>query len=89
MITRFVLAVLLLGTVGCTVTFIQATATENPLDRVEQQAQEEDWSIERVNADTLHLRHAWVVSSIVNLGYVVSHTSLVYNHADSVLYIQY
>ena len=89
MISRVVLVVLFLGTLGCSTTFIQATVTDNPLDQVEQQAQEEDWSTERENADTLHLSHAWVVPSIVNLGYVVSHSNLVYNHADSVLYIQY
>jgi len=90
MITRFVLVVLLLGTFGCSrATYIQATVTDNPLDRVEQQAQEEDWSIERVNSDTLHLSNAWIFSSIVNLGYSVSHAHLVYDQAYSVLYIQY
>ena len=39
MLTRFVLPVFLLGTFGCSsATYIRATVTDNPLDRVAQQA---------------------------------------------------
>ena len=89
MLTRFVLVVLLLGTVGCTsVTYIQAKVADNPLDRVAQQARE-DWSVERVDANTLHLSDAWPLHSIGALGYSASHANLFYDTSGSVLNIQY
>lgn len=88
MITRFVLIVLLLGTFGCSATYIRATTMDNPLDRIEQNAQE-DWSTERVDANTLHLSDFWPLYSIVTLGYVVSHAHVVYDPTDAVLHIQY
>ena len=40
MLARFILVVLVLATFGCSsATYIRAKATENPLDRVAQQAQ--------------------------------------------------
>lgn len=88
MITRFVLIVLLLGTFGCAATYIRATTTDYPLDRVEQNAQEE-WSTERVDANTLHLSNVWPFRSFFALGYVASHAHLVYDSTNAVLHIQY
>jgi hypothetical protein len=89
MITRFVLIVLLLGTVGCSATYIRATVTDNPLDRVEQKAQD-DWSIERVDAYTLHLSNFWpILSFFFPIAYVTSHAILVYDPAGTVLHIRY
>lgn len=88
-ITRLALVVLLLGTVGCSsATHIRATAKYNPLDRVEQKAQE-DWSIDRVDTNTLDLSKFWPGYSISALGYAASLADLVYDHADSVLYVPY
>ena len=88
-ITRLALVVLLLGTVGCSsATHIRATAKYNPLDRVEQKAQE-DWSIDRVDTNTLHLSKFWPGYSISALGYAASLADLVYDRADSVLYVPY
>jgi hypothetical protein len=88
MITRFALVVLLLGTFGCSATYIRATVADNPLDRVAQNAQT-DWSIERVDANTLHLSNAWVGYGLMMLGYSASHANLAYDPTDAVLYIQY
>ena len=88
MITRFILIVLLLGTFGCSATYIRATTTDNPLYRIEENAQE-DWSTEWVDANTLHLSNVWPVHSILSLGYVASHAHLVYDSTDAVLHIQY
>lgn len=86
---RMLLLVLLVGTFGCnTATQIRAKVTDNPLDRVAQQAQE-DWSVERVDANTLHLSDVWPIHSVLNLGYSVSHANLFYDASDSVLNIQY
>ena len=88
---QMLLLVLLLGTFGCvssTATYIQAKVTHNPLDRVAQQAQD-DWSVERVDANTLHLSDAWPLASIGGLGYSASHANLFYDEATSVLNIQY
>lgn len=60
----------------------------HPLDRVEQKAQE-DWSIDRVDTNTLHLSKFWPGYSISALGYAASLADLVYDHADSVLYVPY
>lgn len=89
MITRFVLVVLLLGTFGCSrATYIRATVTDNPLDRVTQSAQLK-WSIERVDANTLHIRNTWPLQSILSLGYSASHANLVYDPTEAVLNVQY
>ena len=89
MLARLILVVLLLGTFGCsTATNIRATVTDNPLDRVAQQAQE-DWSVERVDANTLHLTDAWPIHSVMSLGYSVSHANLSYDAPASVLNVQY
>ena len=89
MLARLILAVLVLVTVGCSsATYIRATATENPLDRVAQQAQE-DWTVERVDANTLQLTDAWPIHSILSLGRSVSRANLSYNGQNSALDIQY
>jgi len=89
MLARLILVVLLLGTFGCsTATYIRATVTDNPLDRVAQQAQD-NWSVERVDANTLHLSDAWPIHSILSLGYSASHAHLNYDPAGSELNIQY
>lgn len=89
MLSRFILIVLLLGTFGCSsATYIRATVTDNPLDRVAQQAQE-DWSVERVDANTLHISDAWPFHSIGALGYSASHANLYYDALGSALNIQY
>lgn len=89
MLARFVLVVLLIGTFGCSsATYIRATVTGNPLDRVAQQAQE-DWSVERVDANTLHISDAWPIHSVGALGYSASHANLSYDAPGSVLNIQY
>lgn len=89
MLARLVLTVMLLGTFGCTsATYIRANIADNPLDRVAQNAQE-DWSVERVDANTLKITDAWPIHSIFSLGYSASHANLVYDKSESVLNIQY
>lgn len=89
MLTRLMLIVLLIGTFGCSsATYIRAKVTENPLDRVAQQAQK-DWTVERIDANTLELSDAWPIHSIFSLGYSASYANLVYNTADSVLDVRY
>ncbi|MBH0198796.1 MAG: hypothetical protein HP497_05145 [Nitrospira sp.] len=82
--------VLVVGTFGCTgtATYIQAKVTDNPLDRVAQQAQEE-WSVERVDANTLHLSQFWPIHSVLSLGYSTSHAKLFYVEPDAMLDIQF
>lgn len=50
-VVRLVLLSFMLVTVGCTATYIKATVTDNPLDRVAEQAKEE-WAVERVDQNT-------------------------------------
>jgi hypothetical protein len=89
MLARLMLIVLLIGTFGCSsATYIRAKVTENPLDRVAQQAQE-DWTVERIDANTLELSDAWPIHSIFALGYSASYANLAYNAADSVLDVRY
>lgn len=89
MLVRFILVVLLLATFGCSsATYIRAKVTDNPLDRVAQQAQE-DWSVERVDANNLQLSDAWPIHSVLALGYSASHANLSYDTAVSELNIQY
>lgn len=89
MLTRFVLVVLLLGTFGCSsATYIRATVKDNPLDRVAQQAQA-DWSVDRIDANTLELSDVWPFHSIGALGYSASHANLSYDAPGSLLNIQY
>lgn len=76
MLARFILVVLVLATFGCSsATYIRATAAENPLDHVAQQAQN-DWSVERVDANTLQLTDSWPIHSIFSLGRSVSRADL-------------
>lgn len=89
MLIRLMLIVLLIGTFGCSsATYIRAKVTENPLDRVAQQAKE-SWTVERIDANTLELSDAWPIHSVLSLGYSASHANLAYNAADSVLDIRY
>ena len=89
MLARLVLVVLFLGTFGCSsATYIRATVADNPLDRVAQQAKE-DWTVERVDANTLHLSDAWPIHSIFSIGRSVSEANLFYDISGSVLNIQY
>ncbi|MCS6291435.1 MAG: hypothetical protein H8J66_00050 [Nitrospira sp.] len=89
MLSRLALVVLLLGTFGCSsATYIRATVTDNPLDRVAQQARD-NWSVERVDANTLILTDAWPIHSTLSLGYSASHANLSYDAPASVLNIQY
>jgi len=89
MLARFILVVLVLATFGCSsATYIRANVTENPLDRVAQQAQE-DWTVERVDANTLQLTDAWPIHSILSLGRSVSKANLSYDAPNSALDIQY
>jgi hypothetical protein len=78
-----------LATVGCTgATYIKATVNSNPLDRVAQQAKE-DWSVERVDENTLHLRDAWPIHSVFAIGYSASYANLIYDATASELNLQY
>jgi hypothetical protein len=89
MLARFILVVLVLATFGCSsATYIRANVTENPLDRVAQQAQE-DWTVERVDANTLRLIDAWPIHSILSLSRNVSRANLSYDGQNSALDIQY
>lgn len=89
MLNRSILIVLLLGMFGCSsATYIRATVTDNPLDRVAQQAQE-DWTVERVDANTLHIRDVWPIHSLLSLGYSASHANFSYEALSSSLNIQY
>ena len=89
MLARFILVVLVLATFGCSsATYIRAKATENPLDRVAQQAQK-DWSVERVDANTLQLTDSWPIHSVLSLGRSVSRANLSYDGQNSALDIQY
>jgi hypothetical protein len=85
----FVVMSLLLVMSGCsTATYITATVTDNPLERVADQAKE-DWSVERVDANNLHIRDAWPIHSIGALGYSASHANLSYDSSAESLNIQY
>lgn len=89
MLIRLVHLVVLLGMVGCsTATYIRASVTENPLEQVAQQAQKE-WSVERVDANTLEISDAWPLHSLLSIGYTQSHADLIYDPSASVLNIRY
>ena len=89
MLIRVSLIILLIGTWGCSsATYLRASVADNPLDRVAQQAQK-DWSVERVDTNTLHLSNAWPLHSIAALGYSASHANLVYLPSQSELNLQY
>ena len=89
MLIRLAAVVLMLVLSGCsTATYIRADVAGNPLDRVAQQAQEE-WSVERVDANTLHISDAWPIHSVLSFGYSASHANLVYDPSASTLNIRY
>ncbi len=86
---RLMAVALMLVLSGCsTATYIRASVAENPLDGVAQQAQE-DWSVERVDANTLTISDAWPIHSVFSFGYTASHANLVYDKSASVLNIRY
>jgi hypothetical protein len=83
------LLILLLASFGCSsATYIRAKVTDNPLDKIAEQAHEE-WSVERQDANTLHISDAWPIHSTLALGYSASHAKLAYDQTNSVLDIQY
>jgi len=86
---RLMAVVLILVLSGCsTATYIQANVGDNPLDRVARQAQE-DWSVERVDANTLNISDAWPIHSVLSFGYSASHANLAYDPSASTLNIRY
>ena len=86
---RLMAMLLVLVLSGCsTATYIRANAADNPLDRVAQQAQE-DWSVERVDVNTLNLSDAWPIHSVFSFGYTASHANLVYDPSTAALNIRY
>ena len=88
-IVRLLLLSSALVTVGCaTATNITATVHDNPLQRVAQAAQE-DWTVEQVDENTLHLRDVWPIHSFFALGYSASHVNLFYDTAAKELDLQY
>jgi hypothetical protein len=64
---------------GCGATYIKATIQENPLDNIAQQAKGLQWSVERVDDTTLHLRDSWPLYSIVSFGYTAAYADLFYD----------
>jgi len=77
------------ATFGCSgASYIKASVLDNPLQRVAQQAKQE-WSVERVNENTLHLRDSWPIHSLFALGYSASYANLIYDPSISELNIQY
>jgi hypothetical protein len=87
--TRMLFFVVVLGTFGCSsATYIQAKVADNPLDRIEQKAQE-DWTVKRTSANSLQLSDAWPFHSVAAFGYSASHANLVYDDTASMLDVQY
>lgn len=79
----------MLVTLGCSgATYIQATVNTNPIERVAQQAKNE-WSVEQVDENTLHLRNLWPTHSFFALGYSASYANLFYNSTAKELDLQY
>jgi hypothetical protein len=76
--------------VGCSssASYIKASVPDNPVDQVAQQAME-NWSVERVDVNTLELRDAWPIYSFGALGYGASHANLYYDPASSELNVRY
>lgn len=86
---RLFLLFFTLATIGCSAaTHIKATVHDNLLQRVAQQAQE-DWSVERVDENTLHLRNLWPIHSFFALGYSASYANLFYDPSVPELDLQY
>ena len=86
---QFVLLLLMLVAVGCSsATYIKSTVNTNPIQRVAQQAINE-WSVEQVDENTLHLRNVWPVHSFFALGYSASYVNLFYNPTAKELDLQY
>jgi hypothetical protein len=74
---------------GCAgASYVRATVQDNPLQRVAERAQEE-WSVERVDENTLRLRDSWPIHSVFALGYSASYANLFYDPSGSELYFQY
>lgn len=76
-------------TFGCTgATYIRATVNDNPLDRVAQQAQKE-WTVQRVDENTLRLRDVWPIFSVASFGYTASYANIIYNPSVHEIDLQY
>lgn len=74
---------------GCTgASYIKATVPDNPIQRVAQEA-EPEWSVERIDENTLHLRDSWPIHSLFALGYSASYAHLFYDPSVPELNIQY
>jgi hypothetical protein len=89
-ISRMMLLIVSLAVAGCSssATYIRATVPDDPLDRVARQAQE-NWSVDRVDANTLYLSDAWPTYSFGALGYGASHAHLFYDPTGAELHLQY
>jgi len=86
---RLFLLFFILAAFGCSAaSYIKATVPDNPLQRVAQQAQQ-DWSVERVDENTLHLRNSWTTHSVLSLGYSRSYANLFYDPSIPELNLQY
>ncbi|HRB16119.1 MAG TPA: hypothetical protein PK224_10045 [Nitrospira sp.] len=88
----FDICILLVGLFasGCSssATYIRATVPDHPLDRVAQQSQEQ-WSVEKVDANTLSMSDGWPAYSFGALGYGASHANLSFDPTTSELDVQY
>lgn len=88
-LSHLFLLFLTIAVLGCSgASYIKATVPDNPIQRVAQQAQE-NWTVERVDENTLHLRNTWPVHSIMAIGYSASYANLFYDSSIPELDIQY
>jgi hypothetical protein len=86
---RWVFLSMTLATVGCSgATYIRAAVPDNPIEKVAQLANA-DWSVERVDPNTLRLRNSWPIHSVLSLGYSATYANLFYNAPASELDLQY
>lgn len=76
------------GAFGCSATYLQTKVSDNPLDRIAEQASK-DWSVERIDANTLELTNTWPLHSLGSLGYSASHANLFFDAMKYELNIQY
>lgn len=86
---RLFLLFFTLAAYGCTgASYIKATVPDNPIQRVAQEA-EPEWSVERIDENTLRLRDSWPIHSLFALGYSASYAHLFYDPSVPELNIQY
>ena len=86
--SRILVLSFVLNTMGCSASYIRATVKDNPLDVVASEAQT-DWSVDRLDRNTLRLTQSHVLASILMLGYCASHATLFYDATTSELKMQY